>query len=298
MPHSDASPVHSPASSPVQTERATASTSPNPGAPGPHVPSYRAPSQANHPVFRSARQRGVSAGAFVEGADRYHDVRPSYPAEVLELVGSPTGLVLDLGAGTGKLTASLASRGLKLLACDPSAEMLHQAHLACPDIPLWQATAEATALREDSVEVVTCAQTWHWVEHRAASRELDRVIQPGGHLVLAWNTIDVADPWVLRLARIMHSGDILKEGFTPPLAAPWQVTYAITKRWSTPMSFADILALTATRSYWLRSSHAVRAKVQANLEWYFFEHSGFPADVTIELPYRTDAFVARRSTEL
>ncbi|WKD59338.1 class I SAM-dependent methyltransferase [Corynebacterium caspium] len=257
-----------------------------------YVASYRPPSQVDQPVFRSEQHLAASARAFTHGADVYHDIRPDYPGEIYDLVGKPEGLVVDIGAGTGKLTAGLLNRGLKVAASDPSQEMLSVARNCVPGhlIPVWRATAEYTGLAGNSVELLTCAQTWHWVDYKKASAEFDRILKPGGRVILAWNTIDVTDPWILRLARIMHSGDVLREGFTPPIADPWKINTEVRTKWSQKMTFDDIVSLTSTRSYWLRSSTTVREKVRRNLEWYFFEFSGFPRDVVIDLPYRTDGF--------
>ena len=220
-------------------------------------------------------------------------MRPGYQREVAELV-TAAQTVLDVGAGTGKLTRDLLLPGRDVLAADPSADMVRTLS-GMFDVPVWRATAEATALAEDSVDAVVCAQTWHWVDVAAASAEFDRIVRPGGQVVLVWNTIDVSDPWVLRLARIMHSGDIQKEGFLPDVGAPWEVAEELRLRWTDPLTPAQVYRLAQTRSYWLRSGEKIRRRVRENLRWYLFEHTGLREDCVIDLPYRTDAFVLRRA---
>lgn len=262
--------------------------------PAPHpAVSYRPASQKTAPGFRDDAHRRSRAAAFSDGADVYEDVRPGYPREVVELLATAK-TVVDVGAGTGKLTRDLTAPGRDVLATDPSADMVRTLS-GMFDVPVWRATAEATALAEDSVDAVVCAQTWHWVDVAAASAEFDRIVRPGGQVVLVWNTIDVSDPWVLRLARIMHSGDIQKEGFLPDVGAPWEVAEELRLRWTDPLTPAQVYRLTQTRSYWLRSGEKIRRRVRENLRWYLFEHTGLREDSVIDLPYRTDAFVLRRA---
>lgn len=259
---------------------------------GSHYPSTAPRSNAERPRFASAESRTEQATAYKRGAREYHDIRPSYPPEVLSLIPQPTR-VLDVGAGTGKLTAQLLAAGHDVYACDPSPEMA----AVCAQttgVPTWRATAEHTGVAPDVFEVITCAQTWHWVDPHAASTEFARVTTPEGYVILVWNSIDVADPWFHRLTRIMHAGDVLKAGFYPTVAAPWHITDELRCTWTQPMTFAETLALTATRSYWLRANEKTRQRVRGNLEWYFFEHTGLNHDDAIDLPYRTDAFVLTR----
>lgn len=233
-----------------------------------------------------------TAGAFARGASRYHDVRPGYPHEVARLCGRAR-LVAEVGAGTGKFTESLLNCGYRVVASDPSPDMTRVLSSWAP-VPILRATAEAAALADASVDAVACAQTWHWVTVPAACTEFDRIVAPGGRVVLAWNTLDVADPWVLRLARIMHSGDILREGFSPEVARPWHIAQEVRLRWTQTMQARDLFALAATRSFWLRASPAARNRLKENLSWYLFEHTALGPDDPVVLPYRTDAFALER----
>ncbi|AKK11045.1 class I SAM-dependent methyltransferase [Corynebacterium uterequi] len=253
---------------------------------------YRPPSAKHAPTFHDAAHRWHSAQAFAAGADVYDSVRPGYPKEVGDLVAG-FRRVVDIGAGTGKLTTALRDRGHDVVAVDPSPDMtrvLSHVH----GIPAWRATAEATALAAGSVDAATIAQTWHWVDVPAASRELHRVVRAGGRVVLVWNTLDVSHPWVLRLARIMHSGDIHAEGFVPDIAGPWAMVDERRLRWAQHLRAEDLFLLAQTRSYWLRSREAIRQRVSDNLAWYLYERLRFHPDQLLALPYRTDAFVLER----
>lgn len=250
------------------------------------------PSGKDAPGFATHDARRATASAYAHGADAYHDVRPSYPAEVAQLVAGATS-VLDIGAGTGKLTEALAP-GRRVTAVDPSPDMARVLRARLPEVAVVRATAEELPLVSASFDAVTCAQSWHWVDADAASAEAARVTAPGGKLLLVWNTLDVTHPWVLRYSRISHSGDVHREGFTPAVSAPWHLERELRTKWFQPVATDDLFALAATRSYWLRASDQTRAKVEANLRWYLFERLGLTPGQILPLPYRTDAFLFTR----
>ncbi|QGU04539.1 putative methyltransferase YcgJ [Corynebacterium comes] len=252
----------------------------------------RPASAKDAPEFLDDAHRYRSASAFRTGADTYDNVRPGYPADVVDLVaGHHT--VLDVGAGTGKLTAQLIGAGHDVLASDPSADMVRV--LSRLGIPVWRATAEATSLADAAVDAVTCAQTWHWVDARTACAELDRVVRPEGRVVLVWNNLDVSHPWILRLARIMHSGDIQRPGFLPEVHPPWRISSELRTGWVQHLRTGDVHRLMQTRSYWLRSPENIRERMTRNLDWYLFDRLGFQEGQLLPIPYRTDAFVLSRA---
>ena len=257
------------------------------------VPRNFKPSAKDAPDFKAAAARIQAAGAFSSGAAAYDATRPSYPPRVAELLASARSIV-DIGAGTGKLTQLLQIPGRELFAIDPSADMLRILRAKLPQVHLWQASAEATGLRDASVDAAVCAQTWHWVDGEAASCEAHRVVKPNGRLLLCWNTLDVTHPWVLRYSRISHSGDVHRQGFYPTVATSWRLVDEARTTWVQPVTPANLIALAKTRSYWLRATESTRRKVEANLHWYFYERLGFAADQLLPLPYRTDAFVYAR----
>lgn len=251
------------------------------------------PSRKNTPAFRDDAHRLTSARSFRTGADAYDVARPTYPQEVTALLRT-VGTVVDVGAGTGKFSTVLAATGRSVLACDPSPEMVRVLHANRPDIPVWRATAEHTALADASVDALTSAQTWHWVDPAPASAEAARVVRPGGELLLCWNTLDVRHPWVLRLTRIMHSGDVQRDGFYPDVRPPWRLSDEKRLTWIQPARPEDLFELMSTRSYWLRANERTREKMTANLTWYLYERLGFTPGQLIPLPYRTDAFAYAR----
>ena len=128
----------------------------------------------------SSQQRSLSFGA---EAAAYERGRPSYPPEAIDwLLPTEARDVLDLGAGTGKLTTRLVERGLDVVAVDPIPEMLELLSNSLPDTPALLGTAEEIPLPDDSVDAVLVAQAWHWFDPERAVKEVARVLRPGGRL--------------------------------------------------------------------------------------------------------------------
>jgi SAM-dependent methyltransferase len=193
----------------------------------------------------------------------------------------------DVGAGTGKYTAALLARGLRVIAVDPSADMLEQLATNHPAARILLGTAEHTGIADDAVDLVTVAQAWHWVDQAAASTEAARILRPGGTLGLIWNQLDVSIPWVHRLSRIMHAGDVYRPDFRPFIGSEFIGHEGHETHWADPLTPADLLELVKSRSYYLRASEQTRAKVLANLDWYLHEHLGHDREEIIQLPYLT-----------
>ena len=132
-------------------------------------------------------------------AAEYERFRPDYPKDALQwaadLLGLATGArVLDVGAGTGKLTRGLVALGLDVVAVEPGAPMLDQLRKAVPEAEALEAPAEAIPLADASVDAAFAGQAFHWFDPERALPELHRVVRPEGGLVLVWNWWDERDP--------------------------------------------------------------------------------------------------------
>ncbi|WP_166135712.1 class I SAM-dependent methyltransferase [Nocardioides ochotonae] len=146
----------------------------------------------------------LPARSFGSVADSYDRGRPSYPeAAVSWLTGERPATVLELGAGTGLLTTRLVERGHDVLATDPDEEMLARLSARLPDVRTAVAAAEDLPVADRSVDVVACAQAFHWFDADQALPEIARVLRPGGRLALVWNQPDLTIPWVRRLSRLI-----------------------------------------------------------------------------------------------
>jgi SAM-dependent methyltransferase len=136
----------------------------------------------------------MPAGAprFGEIAEEYDAFRVGYTALVYEHLARRCGLhpgadVLDLGCGTGISTTPLLDRGANVIGVDPDATMLERAHRHLNSrANLLQGQAEDLPLGDSSVDLVVCAQSAHWFKEPEASREIHRVLRPGGAAVYLW----------------------------------------------------------------------------------------------------------------
>jgi len=145
---------------------------------------------------------------FAEG-DRYDRARPHYTADAVDhlcaaLLVGPGRRVLDLAAGTGKLTRELAARGAAVIAVEPTEGMRDQLAAGVPGIRVLAGTAERIPLDDAVVDAVTVAQAFHWFDGPAAVREIHRVLIPDGSLGLMWNVMDQTVPWVKELQLVIH----------------------------------------------------------------------------------------------
>lgn len=118
----------------------------------------------------------------------YERGRPGWPAEVLEIPPlTPEASVLDLGAGTGKLTRSLISRFGRVVAVEPDEAMHRLLRIHCPEADIVNGTADEIPLSDTSVDAVFVAQAFHWFNNKIALGQIARVLRPRGALVLMWN---------------------------------------------------------------------------------------------------------------
>ena len=149
----------------------------------------------------------VARAGFAE-AGTYERARPGYPAPAVDWLAEHLRLragtvVVDLAAGSGKLTRLLVPTGATVLAVEPGEGMRAQLGRACPAVPVLAGTAEQLPLREGSVDAVTVAQAFHWFDADGAFAELQRVLRPGGRVGLVWNARDRTVDWVDRLWTVM-----------------------------------------------------------------------------------------------
>lgn len=152
------------------------------------------------------------AHSFGGVVDAYDRGRPTYPAPAAAwLAGQAPVSVLELGAGTGKLTEQLVALGHDVHATDPDAAMLGRLAERLPEVRTSLASAEEIPAGDRSYDVVVCAQAFHWFDLDRALPEIARVLKVGGLLSLVWNQRDERVPWVRRLGAIIGTQDQLRE---------------------------------------------------------------------------------------
>jgi len=152
------------------------------------------------------------AGAFELAADEYERGRPGYPADAVEWIVRRLSLrpgrrVLDLAAGTGKLTRLLVATGAQLIAVEPGSKMRAQLLRTVPTAETHAGSAEQIPLPDASVDAVTVAQAFHWFDLTVAVPEIARVLRRGGGLAVLWNERDEDDPVQARISEILRPLD-------------------------------------------------------------------------------------------
>ena len=132
---------------------------------------------------------------FSNRVGNYLRYRPRYPAEIVEVLKAecglrPTSIIADVGSGTGFLAELFLSNGNQVFGIEPNREMREAGEQLLGSYPKFvsvAATAEATALLEASVDVVTAGQAFHWFDRERCRTEFRRILRPGGWVVLVWN---------------------------------------------------------------------------------------------------------------
>lgn len=235
-------------------------------------------------MTRSRHARSLSFGS---AAAAYERGRPSYPPDAIDwLLPGDARNVLDLGAGTGKLTTRLVERGLDVVAVDPIPEMLDVLRGSLPQTRALLGTAEEIPLEDNSVDAVLVAQAWHWVDPARAVPEVARVLRPGGRLGLVWNTRDERLGWVRELGDIIgRDGDPIRDGVTLP--DPFTETQRHQVEWTNYVTPQALIDLVASRTYCINSPTEVRAKTLDKVRGLLATHPALANSAGLAVPYVT-----------
>lgn len=242
-------------------------------------------------VNRDPNARGPYT-AFAEVAGAYERGRPGYPEDAVRwLAGDEPRDVVDLGAGTGKLTRSLVSLGHRVTAIEPLTEMLELLPQAAPGAGAILGNAEVIPLPDEFADVVTSAQAFHWFDREVALPEIARVLRPGARLALVWNTRDEREPWVERLSELIGSEGVgapdVREPidtsglFGPVEEAAFQIEQTLDRE--------TLLDLVLSRSYCAKLPPAEREPILDAVGHLYDEVAGRDG---VRLPYVTECFRA------
>lgn len=208
----------------------------------------------------------AAARSFGQVAAAYDRARPTYPADAVAwLVGTEPCTVLELGAGTGKLTRMLLEAGHDVIATEPDPAMARVLEEQLDLTPVV-ASAEHIPLRSRSVDVVVCAQAFHWFDHEVALPEIARVLRPEGFFATAWNRRDEGIPWVRKLGRLIGNIDV-ESRLTPLLSTPFFgfVEEEQFRSWQTHTA-ATLLDLARSQSRIALAEPAVRDETLARVK--------------------------------
>lgn len=226
------------------------------------------------------------AHAFGPVADVYERGRPGYPAAALDwLLPAGRPRVVDVAAGTGKLTRHIHARGLDVVAVDPSDGMLAQLRRAVPGVPAVLGSAESLPLPDASADAVLVAQAWHWVDPARAVPEVARVLTAGGRLGLVWNRRDETAGWVRRLGEIIGRQDRARG---TGIGAPFGPAETATFTWSEVVGPERLIDMVASRSAIILLPPDERAAVLGEVRRLIATHPALVGRTEFEVPYVTD----------
>ena len=240
-------------------------------------------------VNRDDESRGP-ASSFAHVAGPYQRSRPGYPDDAVRwLAGDEPKDVVDLGAGTGKLTRSLVALGHRVTAIEPLPEMLEHILETAPGAAAILGNAEVIPLPDAYADVVTCAQAFHWFDHDVALPEIARVLRPGGRLGLVWNSRDDRDPWMARLSAIIGN-ETVRDWDDFPMLLESDLFGPVENVEFTMEQIVDretLLDLVLSRSYCAKLPQAEREPVLADVGKLYDETAGADG---IRLPYVTECY--------
>ncbi len=252
----------------------------------------------------------VAESGFDREALSYERARPTYPDDLVAWFADNLGIrpgrdLLDLAAGTGKLTRLLEPLGSRLVASEPVAGMQDVLRSTSPAVPVVASTAELLPFRDDSFDAITVAQAFHWFDAPLALGEAARVLRPGGRLGLVWNARDRTAPHVDALWSIMdrvekrapwrHHEEWRDSTFTEtPHFGPLQ---AATFHHEQLMTEDDVVDRFRSVSHVAVLAPNEQQAVLDEVRTCIRSHPDTAGMSTIAIPYRVDAYWCERSPD-
>ena len=244
----------------------------------------------------------VAFEGFGRSVDAYRRSRPSYSPEavawLVEALGiGPDKVVVDVGAGTGKLTAQLLPTGARVVAIEPLERMRAAFVEELPEVDALAGTAEALPLDDASADAIVAGQAFHWFDLSRALPEFARVLRPGGQLAAIWNELDTSVDWVADFNEIIavpRTGTPHpSEARAPELGALFGVPAHAAFRHAHVHDRASVLERVASMSFVAVLSDDKRQAVFDEVAGLIDSHPQTRGRGTFELPYMTEAWWAQ-----
>jgi ubiquinone/menaquinone biosynthesis C-methylase UbiE len=244
----------------------------------------------------------AASKAWGEDAAIYERARPEYPPEAIdflhELGLSPDSDVLDLAAGTGKLTRALVAAGGRVTAVEPLFAMRQMLQQRLPEANVMEGTAERIPVQDESIDLVTVAQAFHWFDAGAAMGEIARVLRAGGGLSVIYNVRDETVEWMAMISELMRDarGDIPSHAsgnWRGPFEAaesPFGPLRLETFKHRQELPRADALDVFASRSFMSVMPSDEREVLLERVA------EQLPKTEIVEIPYVTELYWTRKST--
>jgi SAM-dependent methyltransferase len=132
---------------------------------------------------------------FSSRVEDYIKYRPSYPQEIIEFLREKrilleNSIIADVGSGTGILSELFLKIGNKIFGIEPNEDMRNACEYQLkeyPNLECIDGSAESTGLVDDSVDLITAGQSFHWFDLKATKKEFSRILKPNGYVILIWN---------------------------------------------------------------------------------------------------------------
>ena len=245
------------------------------------------------------RVHPAAASGFARAAEDYERGRPGFPDDAVAFVIDELGLrpgltLLELGAGTGKLTRLLAPTGVRIVAVEPVTAMRDTLSRIVPGAEIIDAVAEDLPFADGSLDAAVAAQAFHWFDGPRALAELGRVLPRGGRLALVWNVRDESVPWIRGLTDLIepyrgqtpsHRSLRWKDAFddTDPFTVPSRTSFPYVHRTTREGTVARVLSISFIAALPEEERRTVAEGVRALA----------PGD-GVDFAYRTDVWTTRR----
>jgi SAM-dependent methyltransferase len=233
--------------------------------------------------------RGERAGSFGRVAGEYERGRPGYPRAAIDwLLGERPLEVLDVGAGTGKLTAALAGAGHRVIAVEPLPEMRAILAAGLPEVRTLAGSAEALPLPDACVDAVAVGSAFHWFDRARALGEIKRVLRGPGVLGLLGNSFDTSSPWAARVREILGPPALQRPGHWPSVEQ-LEDDFAVVEDREFPhvqvLDRASLRDLAVSRSSLAVLSEAERERVLETLDRLWLEQPELAGAASAPMPW-------------
>ncbi|BCB80322.1 class I SAM-dependent methyltransferase [Phytohabitans flavus] len=243
----------------------------------------------------------TQALSFGAAAAEYDQFRPSYPVEAVRwAVGTPPPAdVVDLGAGTGKLTRVLLSAGYQVMPVEPDEGMRAQLAASTEGVAALAGFAESVPLPDAAADSVVAAQAYHWFDRERAHPEIARLLRAGGHFGAIWNHRDDREPWVAELSRITHDIAEHRGQFDPEPTVTLELSDAFGPverkefTYREPRTPEGLVAMISTRSYFITAAPEKQAEIVAGVRELTATHPDLAGRESFDVPYRVIVFRAQ-----